>query len=434
MVKKFRIVLIIVIIALLISITSFATSENDITNSINIEDEVVEDTEVLLDDTNEDTIWDDSYYDTMNEDYYEDDLYMANNNIDVEKDVNGNVFLVGDSVKIHNSEVVGNLFVVANEVTIDSDTIVDASAFIIADKINLVSGSAFDAYFIADEVNISNDFYISRDAKIISSKINLNGEVARNFYCISEQLNYNGSIGGKLVYSGNVTGDISSIENVEKVNIEKGGTKVAKNTYVQGKLFSYLIKIITTFVITLLTIVIVTRSLTIVSENDMYKSVKTPLDGTEVFLDILKGFGYFLLIPFIAIICMLTGIGIIVGVLLILVYILIIILAKVIACFEIAKMFEYKAKSEGNLKFIVALATVGIYVVLLCIRRIPIIGAFVSVLVFFYGFTKIVSFFLPKKQQDNSKTEIVKSEEVKNDVQEENLKEEKTENNDIENN
>ena len=36
MVKKFRIVLIIVIIALLISITSFATSENDITNSINI--------------------------------------------------------------------------------------------------------------------------------------------------------------------------------------------------------------------------------------------------------------------------------------------------------------------------------------------------------------------------------------------------------------
>ena len=92
MVKKFRIVLIIVIIALLISITSFATSENDITNSINIEDEVVEDTEVLLDDTNEDTIWDDSYYDTMNEDYYEDDLYMANNNIDVEKDVNGNVY------------------------------------------------------------------------------------------------------------------------------------------------------------------------------------------------------------------------------------------------------------------------------------------------------------------------------------------------------
>ena len=262
------------------------------------------------------------YYDDMDSDldYINEDYYLVSDNIELKKDVNGNVYLIGDKVNIKSTEIVGNVFIIADEVNISSD--IYMSLYVMAGSINIESGEILDTYIMADKVNIGQEAIIDRDAKILSNKLNMDGTIYKNLYSMSQDTNINGTVEGKLTYTGNlIEGENSSINEIKEIEVKKD-----YNNSIKEKLNSIktalqrlvkIWKIVTGSIIILVIFLLTQNSLNIKGktegDKEYYYSDKS--FTTDDILNIVKGIIYLVVCIIAIIILFFTVIGIPVGVL-----------------------------------------------------------------------------------------------------------------------
>ena len=425
--KKVKLLIGLTMIVLLIATMSFATTEN-VDNTVTTaetetatdsaeptEDSLFIDSEeepaVVDDEEGEDAI-DDSYtyvdddeefldedfVEDENEDseYEENDIFLCQDEVTLDKTIDGNVYIMAKKVTINSKEIAGNVFILAEDVYINSQ--IDVAAYIAAKNIELKESTMYDAYFAGESVIIDEESLIYRDARITAESVTINGTVDRYLYSMAQKTTINGVVDGKLYYSGELNeGDNASI--IAKEEISEPAVEVSKKAVVGSVISTIITKIVTAAVIILLIITFIKSSLVIKTKNEngqtTYYNKKSNIK--DIPMALLKGLAALIAIPVISIICMITVVGAPVGLLILALYIITLFIITPIACFEFAKMLNFETNTENKLKLFVGVCAVLIYVIVTIVKLIPVLGGIIALLVVLYGLGKIVDFIFGSK-------------------------------------
>lgn len=267
----------------------------------------------------------------------QDDVYALDQDVVIDKIVDGNVYAMGQNVKIEGANIFGNVFVMAEKVEIVNSQI-GGSVFAMGETVNF-SGSMNDVYVAGNRVNFNQDCSVWRNAKVSGGTINVNGEIGRDFTAFAETLNVaeTAKITGKLNYSSDKEGTISENAQIGDVAFEQAEPN---NTY-QKKTGDYVFDFITIIARTLVIAVI------IVFLVKKFKNLYTKENGLSEYLkSIGKGIGVLIVVPVISVLLMISLIGAGLGVSLLAIYIVIVYLATSIFAVEVAYRFEKENKAK----------------------------------------------------------------------------------------
>lgn len=387
--KSFLKTLLVLAIVLLISTSAFATEVND-----NMEVSANQDVEMPVldgttDEISEDGIMPISDYPDRNGisyeeggiEFLEDDVYLCSEDIVYDKLVDGNVYLIGKNVTVSSQAISGNLFVFGESVKIDAS--VSGSIYAFGNNVEINSG-ANDIYAAGNKIIIGENSYSYRDIRVFAETCEFKGYSYRNFYSMSNKTNINsntaGGVAGRTFYSGEI--DIKNDQNfgevipVEPIVIEKKSDTFSDVISILAKAFTAIV------------IILVWSNITKNKENS---------EKENYIIDVLVGLGLTILVPIIALVLVVTLVGIQIGLLIVALYVIALCISVPIASLEIARIIlKLTKKTCSNLmKFVLALA---IYLVIELIGFIPTVGGIITFIVMAYGFKVILSTIFVKKE------------------------------------
>lgn len=327
--------------------------------------------------------------------YESGDLYKIDKDIVIANNINGNVFVIGDTVTISNAEIFGNVFVIAKTLNIINSDIA-GSIFAIAQDVEFGS-HVDDVYMIAQDINFNEHTSISRSARISANTIELNGSIGNDVYAIVDTI----SLGTELEIDGilSYTADkeISIPETASIGNVEYTPAEEEKVEAVQSFKGMSILMSAVSFIFK----VAVISGFIILFTNKFSKVNKETKTGKNIAKSLGNGALALILVPIIAFVLLFTVIGAGLGVLLFAIYAIVLFLATSVAVFSIAEMlFGNKAKSKLGLWGM----TLGTALVIWMLGKIPAIGWAISFVVFLIGLGVIVRtiFFKTNKKEDNS--------------------------------
>ena len=335
------------------------------------------------------------------------DLYLCEDEVNIDYIVDGNVFIMANKVTI-NSQIGGDAFILAKDVVIDSEGYIFNNLFTCAQNIT-IKGVVYDLYACAQDVNISGGF-VYRDLKTVCQKLNVAGTIGRNAFVNASTIVFNegtenadaetnttkkGIIYGTLEYSSS-----------EEVNIPDGSvlgdvkfnkiTSNAENMSVGTIIANYILDL-GAFLAFVLIIWLVSKFLE--STNNYVGKVTWKVLG--------YGLLALIAIPIVAIILILLQLTSSVALLLIALYILSLVIAKALFTITANKFLCTKLNINKNTGIFGMLIVTGIIVWVL--KELPYIGSVVSFVITILGLGILVTALLPKKKSSNKK-EIKKSE------------------------
>ena len=106
------------------------------------------------------------------------DVFITEDSVNLDYNVDGNVFIMGKDVSISGS-IDGNVFVLANNLTIDTDAHIYCDLFVCANNVT-ISGNVFNMYSVSSKLTVDSDAYVTRDITATTSSFSLAGSVGRN--------------------------------------------------------------------------------------------------------------------------------------------------------------------------------------------------------------------------------------------------------------
>lgn len=129
-----------------------------------------------------------------NENVHEGDLYVlygedgnyTNSTYTMNKDVDGNVFIFGQDVKI-TGKINGSLYVFAGTVTIEENAYIATHAFIFAETIRM-NGFSYDMYAASKNFEMTKTGVVYRDLKVGADNAVIYGQIGRNLDLASENI------------------------------------------------------------------------------------------------------------------------------------------------------------------------------------------------------------------------------------------------------
>lgn len=327
--------------------------------------------------------------------YESGDLYKIDKDIVIANNINGNVFVIGDTVTISNAEIFGNVFVIAKTLNIINSDIA-GSIFAIAQDVEFGS-HVDDVYMIAQDIDFNEHTSISRSARISANTIELNGSIGNDVYAIVDTI----SLGTELEIDGilSYTADkeISIPETASIGNVEYTPAEEEKVEAVQSFKGMSILMSAVSFIFK----VAVISGFIILFTNKFSKVNKETKTGKNIAKSLGNGALALILVPIIAFVLLFTVIGAGLGALLFAIYAIVLFLATSVAVFSITEMlFGNKAKSKLGLWGM----TLGTALVIWMLGKIPAIGWAISFVVFLIGLGVIVRtiFFKTNKKEDNS--------------------------------
>lgn len=318
----------------------------------------------------------DDYYEGDSEEYIDGDLYNMDNSVDVKTDVNGNVFVMGETVNFENIYVEGDVFVLAKKVNFNN-SIVNGSVFALAQEIKF-DANAYDVYALGEKVIFSENSYIGRTVRASAKKLELNGNIDANAYITAENLVIGDDtiISGKLSYTSEKAGDISekaqigSVEFNQSTQPETEATAEFFGLSILMEAVSYVFKVA---IISALIIAFCNRFVKISKEEKVGKTLIKSLGSGALAL---------ILTPCIALALICTVIGTGFGIVLMGAYAIVLFFASAIASTGIAvNLFNTKINSKLGLWG----ASLGTALVIWCLGQIPAIGWLISLFVILIG-------------------------------------------------
>lgn len=385
--KTKKIFAVLIIFSILFSTFVFATEENNetkieprtavsdegISNETQtyVDPETGEEYDISL--LNEDK---DDYYEGDSEEYINGDLYNVDNSVDVKTDVNGNVFVMGETVNFENIYVEGDVFVLAKKVNFNN-SIVNGSVFALAQEIKF-DANAYDVYALGEKVIFSENSYIGRTVRASAKNLELNGSIDANAYITAEKLVIGDDtiISGKLSYTSEKAGDISekaqigSVEFNQSTQPETEATAEFFGLSILMEAVSYVFKVA---IISALIIAFCNRFVKISKEEKVGKTLIKSLGSGALAL---------MLTPCIALALICTVIGTGFGIVLMGAYAIVLFFASAIASTGIAvNLFNTKINSKLGLWG----ASLGTALVIWCLGQIPAIGWLISLFVILIG-------------------------------------------------
>ena len=418
--KTKKIFAVLIIFSILFSTFVFATEENNetkieprtavsdegISNETQtyVDPETGEEYDISL--LNEDK---DDYYEGDSEEYIDGDLYNMDNSVDVKTDVNGNVFVMGETVNFENIYVEGDVFVLAKKVNFNN-SIVNGSVFALAQEIKF-DANAYDVYALGEKVIFSENSYIGRTVRASAKKLELNGNIDANAYITAENLVIGDDtiISGKLSYTSEKAGNISekaqigSVEFNQSTQPETEATAEFFGLSILMEAVSYVFKVA---IISALIIAFCNRFVKISKEEKVGKTLIKSLGSGALAL---------ILTPCIALALICTVIGTGFGIVLMGAYAIVLFFASAIASTGIAvNLFNTKINSKLGLWG----ASLGTAFVIWCLGQIPAIGWLISLFVILIGLGLLTKTIFYK---ENDKK--IKSKKDRKVVEKENKKE-----------
>ena len=318
----------------------------------------------------------DDYYEGDSEEYIDGDLYNMDNSVDVKTDVNGNVFVMGETVNFENIYVEGDVFVLAKKVNFNN-SIVNGSVFALAQEIKF-DANAYDVYALGEKVIFSENSYIGRTVRASAKNLELNGSIDANAYITAEKLVIGDDtiISGKLSYTSEKAGDISekaqigSVEFNQSTQPETEATAEFFGLSILMEAVSYVFKVA---IISALIIAFCNRFVKISKEEKVGKTLIKSLGSGALAL---------ILTPCIALALICTVIGTGFGIVLMGAYAIVLFFASAIASTGIAvNLFNTKINSKLGLWG----ASLGTALVIWCLGQIPAIGWLISLFVILIG-------------------------------------------------
>ena len=304
----------------------------------------------------------------------------ADNNVTLEKNIAATNFVAGNHVKT-SSEIDGINFVAGNKVSISSKQdylfaagnsvylkdIETKDAFVAGNDITIESSTIRDLYAAAETIEIASD--ISRNAYLAGNTIFINSKIEGDVVVAGEdiELGENAVITGTFKYPKEVKPVIHSKAEIGKKETYKssdGVVEIDYNPSPYARIFSKMMSFLSLLLIALLLLLL---------RKDLYKKIdKTKKEGMEVLKLFGTGFLTLVAAPIMAIIVMITVIGIPLSVLTLMLYGVLIYLSAIPTAYYFGKwILKDKIKNDY------LLLTVSLLAIFL-VELIPVLGGLVG--------------------------------------------------------
>lgn len=288
------------------------------------------------------------------------DAYLFEDNIIINKVVDGNVFAIGKTVTV-TGEIGGDLFVIADKVIIDGGYIY-SGIFASANEIE-INGVVYDLYAMAKKVTIGEEGYIYRDVRATAETLNLNGKIGRDAYIAIKELDIseNGAINGNLEYTSSSEATIS--EEAIGGEIKYTPETITKTQSIQRTILSYIGDAAKALIYALIVVLLATWLAPKFTEK-LKKTTRTDIAlslGIGILACIVTGVA--------SIILMLSVLGIPLVCSFIAILLLLLSISKAIVAMTISGIIMSKTKIEGKMKFV--LITLLLVFVIWSIGQIP---------------------------------------------------------------
>lgn len=316
--------------------------------------------------------------------------FYAGDTVQIDGIIDGITFVAGREVRI-NGEIKGDLFAAAQEIIIDGK--INGNLFSAGENIVINGKVKGDVFGAAKEINITKEAVNYRDVFVAGSKIVHTGKIDRQLFAAAQDMNIHGSIDddvkldvenlkihdsavikGNVAYSSSNQGSISPNAQVTgKIDWNEITPDEEATGEGQNKFTPMLISLAGALLLWLIITFWRPQFWIRTSEVILGQSLKT----------IGVGFLVLLVTPILAILLMITVIGIPLGIILSLIYGVSIYLTKIIVAvalgYGIAKKFSWPEKHKG-----VWLVLLGL-VILTLLSNLPFIGFIVKLVTIVLG-------------------------------------------------
>lgn len=324
------------------------------------------------------------------------DLYVFDNNIEMNQLVDGNVFLFGRNINI-TGKVNGSLYAFGETVTVSKDAYVVQSMYIAANQLNL-NGCANDLYAFANKVDMSYDSFMLRDLRVYAETFNFNGGCGRDAFVAANHFNFSTVDGNSALIYGNLTYSTPSELSLTN-DFVQGEVKYQPEASNKSVTDSIIEKVISVCAVILYTLVVFFLCTWLASKF---------LNATSAYLvpiTCAKSFGIGLLTVVAAILASVILLFTVVGIPLSLAIaaLLVLLLSIATAVTSICITCILKEKFAYAKNYMTYLTLVGIVIVIWALELIPYVGTVVSVLVKLFGLGAIVSYLFTKKGKTETK-------------------------------
>jgi cytoskeletal protein CcmA (bactofilin family) len=293
-------------------------------------------------------------------------VFIADNTINNEENVNGLAFLAGNNVNINgtysygmfagnNVDIKGtinnDLFVAGNNVAIEQASMIERDLYAAGNTVSLSANLTGNAFMAGEEVTLNN-ITIDGDLNVSTSKLVITGNVIVN---------------GTLSYS----------ENTEIVNQD---SLKAANVVISKATEKEVTNKVSSITMNLAMLLVLGLVMTLVFPK-LFKKINDENDPKDIFITTLKGIAYLICVPIIFIILLCTVMGLELGFVLISIYVITLLLSIVATSAILGNYLLKKLFKMDNLYLAV---TLGIIIFTL-INLIPYIGPIVYFIAFAYG-------------------------------------------------
>ena len=327
-----------------------------------------------------------------------DDLYIFDNNVTMNKIVDGNLYIFGNNITI-TGKINGDVFAFGNNITFTSpypedDTEHEAEnyCYIVGNVYALASEKitfnavAQDIYALSDTFDMSYNSYIMRDVRIAGSDITIKGYISRNAYLGGDTFNFGtysenedendaAIIGGNLNYSSNneiqvpenvVQGEINYTPEAQSPASSKGVTD-----YIRDLLSVLIFSIVVYLLFTWLTPKFFDRT------ADILKTSTLPTLG----IGALALVGTFIVI--IILLCLtLVSLSVLLGV----IYGILIAISSTVVFASLSSLLKDKL-GFANKQF---LLFVIITIIAWALKQIPFVGMIINLAVYIFGLGLVI--------------------------------------------
>ena len=307
--------------------------------------------------------------------------FYADDNVDLKKEIGATTFAAGNMINV-SSKIDGMAFIAGNSVTVSST---QDHLFVAGNTITLNGAYAKDIFIAGSSIVVSDTTV--RDLFAAAGQVTVNSDVDRNAYLGGDKITINSVIHGNLKVAcdelvfgedAKVMGNLEYPDHIEDIpeGVVLGEVKPYKSdegvsVEVQPKGFLAATAIMR-FIRKLSSILLVGLLFILLFKKFFTNLEKEEQSTANFFKKLGIGFGVLCLLPFAAILVMITIIGLPIGVISLLVYGILIYLSAIPTSYYLGKwIFKDKLPNE-YLLYMVSI------IILYVVNKLPLIGGLTS--------------------------------------------------------
>ncbi len=321
----------------------------------------------------------------------DDDLYLLGTTITINGTVNGDVFAAGNTLSI-NGTVNGNVYLLGQEVSVSGT--VSQGVRITANSVSISGSIGEDLLLLANTANVDGNANIGRDLIVTVDTLNLDGTVQRRLAGNAQTATLNGSvgtnvdisvetltvtedasIGGNLTYRSDEEAEISSgaeiggdltLEMMDDVEVATGFSLDSIAIGIVGLIMAAVYGTV---------LLVVFPRLTVTASNQL---LEKPV------MSIGMGIVFLIVIPIVAVLVMITVIGIPLGLITLLLYGIALFSAQVFVGLTIGRLI-FSFLADANRRLIQFFGLLIGLLILYGISFVPYLGSWAPLIIAILG-------------------------------------------------